>query len=147
VTILWLGDGARRDRPNGLMAPADRVYVQEARLFPVIGYEPRAHVISQRVEPGHIYLARHGRTALNAAGALRGQIDVPLDSVGQRQVSRLGVALAGKKPRLVISSPLLRAVTTGSRTGTTANGQAHKWKMSSPAGARSMPPRGSSQPK
>jgi broad specificity phosphatase PhoE len=87
-------------------------YVQEVRLLPVIDYEPRVDGVNQRLGPTHIYLARHGRTALNAAGALRGQIDVPLDSVGQRQVSRLGAALAGKKPRLVISSPLLRAVET-----------------------------------
>lgn len=59
-----------------------------------------------------IYLARHGRTALNAAGALRGQLDVALDAVGQRQALRLGVVLAPRKPRLVASSPLRRALET-----------------------------------
>lgn len=56
-----------------------------------------------------VYLARHGRTALNAAGVLRGQIDVPLDDVGQHQALRLAQALSVFSPRRVISSPLLRA--------------------------------------
>jgi len=59
-----------------------------------------------------IFLARHGRTALNAAGALRGRLDVALDTVGQRQASLLGEALAPRKPRLVASSPLRRALET-----------------------------------
>jgi broad specificity phosphatase PhoE len=59
-----------------------------------------------------IYLARHGRTALNAAGALRGRLDVALDVVGHRQASLLGEALGWRKPRLVASSPLRRALET-----------------------------------
>jgi len=59
-----------------------------------------------------LYLARHGRTPLNAAGALRGHIDVPLDAVGAAQAQRLGVALAELGPRYVVSSPLRRAVET-----------------------------------
>lgn len=81
-------------------------------MLPVTDSEPGAQGANRCLGPARIYLARHGRTALNAAGALRGHINVPLDSVGQQQVSRLGAALAGKKPRLVISSPLLRAVQT-----------------------------------
>ena len=56
-----------------------------------------------------IFLARHGRTALNAAGALRGRLDVALDVVGHRQASLLGEALGWRKPRLVASSPLRRS--------------------------------------
>ena len=62
--------------------------------------------------PTLVYLARHGRTALNAAGALRGHIDVPLDEVGRRQARRLGVVLGAKNPSRVVASPLQRAVET-----------------------------------
>jgi len=67
---------------------------------------------SDAERPARIYLARHGRTSLNAAGALRGRLDVPLDSVGERQALDLGTALAGLRPRLVVSSPLQRATQT-----------------------------------
>jgi broad specificity phosphatase PhoE len=60
-----------------------------------------------------IYLVRHGRTELNAAGALRGHLDVPLDDVGRKEAARLGCALARCQPRLVVTSPLRRAVETG----------------------------------
>lgn len=59
-----------------------------------------------------VYLARHGRTALNAAGALRGHIDVPLDAVGHHQAFLLGAELAGLGPAVIVSSPLSRAVQT-----------------------------------
>ena len=59
-----------------------------------------------------VYLVRHGRTALNAAGALRGDIDVPLDEVGQDEATALAAALAAREPRSVISSPLRRALET-----------------------------------
>jgi len=56
-----------------------------------------------------VILARHGRTALNAAGQLRGHLDPPLDDVGQQEVTALGLALAVETPCLIVSSPLLRA--------------------------------------
>jgi len=59
-----------------------------------------------------VYLARHGRTALNAAGTLRGRSEVPLDDVGVAEAERLGAVLGGKGARLVVSSPLRRAVET-----------------------------------
>jgi glucosyl-3-phosphoglycerate phosphatase len=59
-----------------------------------------------------IYLARHGRTALNAAGALRGHIDVPLDEVGKLEAEALGEALAAQAITRVVSSPLRRALET-----------------------------------
>jgi broad specificity phosphatase PhoE len=59
-----------------------------------------------------IYLVRHGRTALNAAGALRGHIDVPLDNVGRREAVALAAALAGRGLQTVASSPLRRALET-----------------------------------
>jgi broad specificity phosphatase PhoE len=51
---------------------------------------------------------------LNAAGALRGHIDVPLDAVGRHEASLLGAELAQRKPQAIVSSPLQRAVQTAS---------------------------------
>lgn len=59
-----------------------------------------------------IYLVRHGRTALNAAGVLRGALDPELDAVGLRQASVLGDLLGRHELGLVVSSPLKRAVQT-----------------------------------
>lgn len=59
-----------------------------------------------------LYLARHGRTALNADGRLRGLADPPLDEVGIAEASKLADALAVRHPAKVISSPLRRAVAT-----------------------------------
>jgi broad specificity phosphatase PhoE len=64
--------------------------------------------------PIRIYLARHGRTPLNAAGALRGHLDPVLDSVGQLEASNLGNELDREKLGRIISSPLKRAVATAS---------------------------------
>ena len=61
-----------------------------------------------------VYLARHGQTALNAEGRLRGLSDPPLDDVGRAEADRLGVVLAAKHPTRVLSSPLQRAVATAS---------------------------------
>jgi broad specificity phosphatase PhoE len=61
-----------------------------------------------------IYLLRHGRTPLNAAGALRGHLDPDLDPVGQLEASILGDVLAGENLERIISSPLKRAVATAS---------------------------------
>jgi len=68
----------------------------------------------------HVYLARHGRTALNAADRLRGLSDPPLDRVGIAEVARLAQALAAKHPMVVISSPLQRAVATARAIGQAA---------------------------
>ena len=59
-----------------------------------------------------IYLCRHGRTALNAAGLLRGRLDPELDLVGQCEAKNLGKLLSGVGLTRVISSPLSRAVET-----------------------------------
>lgn len=67
-----------------------------------------------------IYLARHGRTALNAAGALRGHLDPPLDAVGRQQAEWLGAALAKRGARLVAASPLRRAVETAQAVASAA---------------------------
>lgn len=56
------------------------------------------------------YLARHGRTALNADGRLRGRLDPPLDEVGMAQAENLGAAFARlrRPPHRVVAGPLLR---------------------------------------
>ena len=59
-----------------------------------------------------VYLARHGQTALNVGGRLRGLSDPPLDDEGRAEVERLGAVLAGMRPTVVFSSPLQRAVAT-----------------------------------
>ena len=68
-----------------------------------------------------VYLARHGRTALNAGGRLRGLSNPPLDSVGEAEAQRLAVALAAYTPAMVISSPLQRAVSTAEAIGAAAH--------------------------
>lgn len=64
--------------------------------------------MSARLET-HLFLVRHGRTALNALGVLRGHQDLPLDDVGRVQAYALAGALAYVRPRRIVSSPLLRA--------------------------------------
>ncbi|HLH99296.1 MAG TPA: histidine phosphatase family protein [Acidimicrobiales bacterium] len=60
-----------------------------------------------------VLLARHGRTGLNADGRLRGRLDPELDEVGWGQARALAQAAARYEPRLVVTSPLRRAVQTG----------------------------------
>ena len=59
-----------------------------------------------------VFLARHGRTVLNADGRLRGHFDVDLDDVGRLEADRLVTALAGADVGRVVSSPLRRAIQT-----------------------------------
>lgn len=68
-----------------------------------------AHLTSRGGTPGRVYLARHGRTALNAAGVLRGRLDPPLDDEGEAEVARLARALAGAGIGDIRTSPLRRA--------------------------------------
>jgi broad specificity phosphatase PhoE len=70
-----------------------------------------------------VLLARHGRTALNAEGRLRGLSDPPLDDVGLAEVARLAEALARKRPTVVICSPLQRAVATAHAIGVACGAQ------------------------
>jgi broad specificity phosphatase PhoE len=65
--------------------------------------------------PISVYLARHGRTDLNAAGLLRGHLDPPLDEVGRQEAISLASALAAFRPSLIVSSPLQRAMETARR--------------------------------
>lgn len=64
-----------------------------------------------------ITLIRHGRTSYNAQQRLQGQVDIPLDEVGQWQVRQTAAELKklyvdsehATKNQLVIASPLTRA--------------------------------------
>ena len=60
----------------------------------------------------HLYLVRHGQTALNAEGRLRGLANPALNSVGRREAKRLAKVLKQFAPFAVYSSPLQRAVST-----------------------------------
>ena len=55
-----------------------------------------------------VYLARHGQTALNSSGVLRGLADPPLDETGQEQARQLGASLGSRNLSLVAASPLRR---------------------------------------
>jgi broad specificity phosphatase PhoE len=68
-----------------------------------------------------VYLIRHGRTGLNAAGWLRGRSDPPLDEVGRAEAARLAVLFAGTKLHTVLTSPLQRAVQTATPLAASTN--------------------------
>jgi broad specificity phosphatase PhoE len=59
-----------------------------------------------------VFLVRHGRTPLNAAGVVRGRIDTPLDYVGRHEARLLDCVFDGARLAAVVSSPLTRAVET-----------------------------------
>ncbi|GAB3917952.1 phosphoglycerate mutase [Microlunatus endophyticus] len=61
---------------------------------------------------GAVIIVRHGRTALNIAGRLRGRLDPDLDMAGRREVNQLARRLASCNIRKIISSPLKRAQQT-----------------------------------
>ncbi len=60
----------------------------------------------------HVFLIRHGETALNASGVLRGQLEVPLDATGDAEAEALGELFRGVPLSAVVSSPLRRATDT-----------------------------------
>lgn len=68
----------------------------------------------------HLYLVRHGQTALNAEGRLRGLANPPLDAKGEAEVGRLAAALATRGIATVVSSPLDRAAHTARIIAATA---------------------------
>lgn len=67
-----------------------------------------------------VFLVRHGRTSYNAAHKLQGQVDIPLDAVGEWQVRQTAAWLKStyvdQRPevadRLIVSSDLSRAHAT-----------------------------------
>ena len=71
-----------------------------------------------------VVLWRHGRTPYNQQKRFQGQLDVPLDGVGERQVRAAAVELALLQPASLVASDLSRAVATAAaltaRTGLVA---------------------------
>lgn len=56
-----------------------------------------------------LLLVRHGRTAYNAEVRFMGQLDVPMDALGQRQVRAVAKRLASETPAAIYTSDLSRA--------------------------------------
>ncbi|HEY7984528.1 MAG TPA: histidine phosphatase family protein [Ktedonobacterales bacterium] len=56
-----------------------------------------------------LIVVRHGETANNAEQRLTGQLDVPLNALGERQARAVAGALAGERFDLAVASDLLRA--------------------------------------
>jgi broad specificity phosphatase PhoE len=68
-----------------------------------------------------LYLVRHGRTELNAAGLLRGHLDVPLDETGEQEAKLVAELFADLQALQIFASPLRRATATA-RSIAEANG-------------------------
>lgn len=78
---------------------------------------------SRSVSPatvGRVFLVRHGRTAMNADGRLRGRLDPLLDEVGEREVAALAAELGRHRIVRIFTSPLTRAVQTAEAIGAVA---------------------------
>ncbi len=71
----------------------------------------------------HVFLVRHRETALNAAGVLRGQLDVPLNATGEAEAAALGEVFREVPLSAVVSSPLRRAVDTARPVATASGAQ------------------------
>ena len=79
-------------------------------------------VSSPQAMPEHvrsITLIRHGRTSYNARHCFQGQIDIPLDEIGEWQVRQTAQALRSlyveshpERRQLVVASDLSRAMAT-----------------------------------
>ncbi len=79
-----------------------------------------------RIDRATIFLLRHGRTALNADGALRGRVDTPLGTVGRQQAARLADLFADSGLTSVVSSPLRRATATATPLAARFLGEAYE---------------------
>jgi probable phosphoglycerate mutase len=64
-----------------------------------------------------IYIVRHGETEWSANGRHTGRTDLPLTDRGREQAEALREKLAGVEFKLVVSSPLRRAMETCSLAG------------------------------
>ncbi|MGY8905420.1 MAG: histidine phosphatase family protein [Burkholderiales bacterium] len=56
-----------------------------------------------------IIAVRHGETAWNVGNRVQGHLDIPLNSIGREQVTRLGQALASEAVEAIYASDLWRA--------------------------------------
>ncbi len=62
--------------------------------------------------PGELWLIRHGETAWSLSGRHTGRTDIPLTDAGRANAVAVGRYLAGRQFRLVLTSPLARAMET-----------------------------------
>jgi broad specificity phosphatase PhoE len=62
-----------------------------------------------------LLIVRHGRTAWNSDGRFQGQLDIPLDEVGQAQAAAVARRLAYEHPLAIYASDLSRAWQTARR--------------------------------
>ncbi|NII39744.1 putative phosphoglycerate mutase [Curtobacterium flaccumfaciens] len=60
-----------------------------------------------------LYLVRHGETDWNRQRRIQGSTDVPLNETGRRQAAETAVLLTRRRFDAVVSSPLSRALETG----------------------------------
>jgi broad specificity phosphatase PhoE/predicted GNAT family acetyltransferase len=129
VATILVNDAVKSTKADGLrivaVCPMVAAFLDKHKEFDEI-VDPVTNetkmVSPPRPQAGErrVYLARHGRTALNADDRLRGRSDPPLDRVGIAEAARLAQALAAKHPTVVISSPLQRAVATARAIGEAA---------------------------
>ena len=59
-----------------------------------------------------LLLVRHGHTAWNSDGRLQGQLDIPLDEIGQAQAAAIAQRLARERPVAIYASDLSRTQQT-----------------------------------
>ena len=59
-----------------------------------------------------LYAVRHGETELNAEGKMRGRSEVPINDKGDRQMDRAADWLKEKGIKLIVSSPVERALSS-----------------------------------
>ncbi|MBT2456734.1 histidine phosphatase family protein [Streptomyces sp. ISL-86] len=67
-----------------------------------------------------LLLVRHGETAWSANGRHTGRTDVPLTANGEEEAVSLAPFFRDRRPALVLTSPLRRAVATAELAGLTA---------------------------
>ena len=67
---------------------------------------------SEKTSRKRLFLVRHGRTSLNAAGVLRGRLDPELDVTGLIEAMAVADTIGRSGLGLVVASPLLRAMDT-----------------------------------
>jgi probable phosphoglycerate mutase len=60
----------------------------------------------------HLLIWRHGQTSWNAARRMQGQLDIDLDEDGVAQAAAAAPLLAARRPDLIVSSDLSRALST-----------------------------------
>ena len=71
--------------------------------------------------PIRVVLWRHGQTDWNVENRFQGHSDIPLNKVGEYQVTQAAEVLAGLKPNRIISSDLIRAQSTAAALANLTN--------------------------